>query len=162
MTTLDALHAALDATPGDALCRLAIADYLDENGLPGGPGYRALGTLDLAPRYFTHRSVPVEYTGRYGFSKHPTHTTPGAFYADSWEWWIFVPYEPAYDRRRKYGLVSVWLALVDGRIWGNPKERVSVDFGTRRAAEDAAAVAFTRLPPARQAALLAEAVACAS
>jgi uncharacterized protein (TIGR02996 family) len=42
-----ALQRALDEDPTNATIRLALADHLDEEGDPRGPGYRAMGVLGI-------------------------------------------------------------------------------------------------------------------
>jgi uncharacterized protein (TIGR02996 family) len=52
MTTEDDFQAALDANPTDWQTRLVFADWLDEQGDPRGPGYRALGMMRNVPDHF--------------------------------------------------------------------------------------------------------------
>lgn len=47
MTTEEDFQRALDADPENGGLRMVFADYLDEQGDPRGPGYRALGLLGL-------------------------------------------------------------------------------------------------------------------
>lgn len=51
MTTEEDFQRALDADPTNGGLRMVFADYLDEQGDPRGPGYRALGAIAWAPRY---------------------------------------------------------------------------------------------------------------
>ena len=132
MTTLDALHAALDGRPGDWQLRLAIADYHDEHGDPAlASGYRALAA---------NRVVCIDgmfwNLARYRFCWSYTFPTgpdaPG-------------PYAVAM-------LPPVWFTRwgVATNDWHSPE-----DCG-RREAEDAAARAFAAIPSAHvRAAILA-------
>ena len=135
MTTEDAFNAALDVDPADHRTRLLLADWLAERGDPRAEGYRALGVN----RLFGCDSVTHE---------------------GGVEW---LPHQEAtWFRRDGAGddghddLPPDWFAALGNRArwlfwtkpWTNP-------YPNRRAAEDAAALAFAKLPPERRAQLLA-------
>lgn len=132
MTTEEDFQAALDAHPDDWQTRLIFADWLDERGDPRGPGYRALGVL---------RRRPVDMTGTvFCWSFHNGKGT----------------YVGTHKRRpKKHSLPQIWIDAMtsfSGSFWAHGGH--SRGLSTRRAAEDAAALAFARLPAARQRALL--------
>jgi len=133
---VEALHAALDAMgrdPCDHALRGALADALDEAGDPRGGGYRAMSLNGL----YTHTRVPVDRRHWTWFSL--------AYLRDDRilprDWFDLLP--GGYCRHTDGTDVSATC----GGIWK--------DYATRRAAEDAAADAFARLPAARQHELLA-------
>ena len=131
MTTEDAFQALLDAEPDNHTARLIFADWLDEQGDPRGPGYRALGANR---RYACDEEfIPCPYMSNRG----------------KWCW----------------SLPTDWFDLVElagkGNWFGDEKGsqfapcwELRID-ATRREVEDAAALAFAKLPEARQAELLA-------
>lgn len=129
MTTEDDFQAALDAKPRDATTRLVFADWLDERGDPRAEGYRALGVRIRSLR-----------TGDPTLLGNP----------DRWRW-NFLPAD--------------WAALMDPPATAFRKEEDRPDaiatitvaewLTTRRAADDAAALAFALLPADRRAELLA-------
>jgi uncharacterized protein (TIGR02996 family) len=127
--TEDDWHAALDAHPDHHELRLRFADWLELQGDPRAEGYRALGLLRLYP-------CP------------PRGYDPGCPY------WIRDP--SRYRDYAHHALCVDWFALLDVKgteydcapMWSN-------DTGaTRRGLEDAAALAFSRLPADRRAELL--------
>jgi uncharacterized protein (TIGR02996 family) len=135
MTDEDAFQSWLDAHPDDHTCRLVFADWLQERIDVRAEGYRALGALRLIPLGVTI-----------------THDARGE---------DLVPY-----RGRLVWVYGAVGALEPGphllpKSW---KEKISVKppsdlswrrFLSRREAEDAAALAFSLLPPERRAELLA-------
>ncbi len=135
----EAFHAHLDAHPDDHTARMILADHLDEMGDPRGPGYRALGMLGRQPKH-----VP-ENTNR-PFDR-PEH----------YEWgWLTDP--TFHSERNKYpsAVTREWNDAIgehpdNMRIWGPTG---TPTFASRRTAEDAAAHAFSQLPPERQHELL--------
>ena len=130
MTTEDDFQRALDADPADYQTRLVFADWLDERNDPRAAGYRALGVLRRSPHH-----VP-----------HPRTRLP----------WLFVDPGIRLDIPGNY---SESTALPDDWYAALPRfpnsKRYAEEHKTRRAAEDAAALAFARLPAARRAELLA-------
>jgi uncharacterized protein (TIGR02996 family) len=134
VTTEDDFQRALDARVTDWQTRLVFADWLQERGDPRADGYRALG---MFRKYALKISTGVrlwlfgwdESNPNYGTAENKIHT-----YADS-------------------QLPDDWYVLItDGsRATKDHWER----FDSRREAEDAAALAFGRLPAARRAELLA-------
>lgn len=135
MTTEDDFQNALDAQPDDWHTRLVFADWLDEHADPRAAGYRALGLLK-------RRAYVC------GFD----NGTAGAWLGASW-----VACTNNGDKR-VYTVAADWYKVIDGfgddprykpRYNGKPERKV-----TRRAIEDAMALAFGRLTAARQKRLL--------
>lgn len=132
MTTEEDFHAALDAHPDDAHCRRVFADWLQERGDPRAEGYRALGATRRQPRNFCNAGKDWLW--------HPDvhaldldHVPSASILPKDW-------YD-ALDGGRPFGAL----------VWPCSTKPVF----TRRAAEDAAALAFANLPAARRAELLA-------
>lgn len=129
VTTEDDFQYLLDLHPDDHTTRLVFADWLDERADPRAEGYRAMGVLRLHPMMPASRE--------WGFWEN--RTDPSEFS------------EPArlpVDWFAALGASSdafVTLHNDDGTRW----------WATVRDASDAAALAFARLPAARQAELLA-------
>ena len=127
MTTEDDFQAALDAHPEDWQTRLVFADWLQERGDPRADGYRALGVLRLCP-----------------FGLH-----------DFW-WWTTIDSKHCPKEGVKGNgctLPDDWFALVDLAPANGMFKPVGngIDFkNTRREIEDAAALAFGKLPARRQ------------
>jgi uncharacterized protein (TIGR02996 family) len=130
VTTEDDFHTALDANPEDWQTRLVFADWLEERGDPRAEGYRALGARRLRPNKWVQ--LP-----------------------DVFHWWWGGDEVFWRNNTDVVVLPRDWFeALPDQEL-----DRVAWpwhdDPNTRRAAEDAAAAGFARLPPERRAALLA-------
>jgi len=134
--TVDALHRHLNAHPGDHQARLILADALED--VPElehlAEGYRALAALDR---------LPFPNGG-------------GHLLERSWATWS----TPEQDNRGKdlSALPADWCGLIRdaGAVCeGSRKGHFMIVFHTRRESEDAAALAFSRLPAARRAELLA-------
>jgi uncharacterized protein (TIGR02996 family) len=133
VTTEDDFQKALDANPADWQTRLVFADFLQERGDPRAEGYRALGVLRLRPCHLDAECFTPE---------HPAARTPeflGKF------WWCNAD-DARYERFR---LPPDWYR---GLKWPRSSGR---KYATRRDAEDAAALAFSKLPRERRAELLA-------
>lgn len=134
MTTEEDFQAALDADPNDHQTRLVLADWLQDRGDPRAEGYRALGTLRRQPSY-----IRISERGRRGV----------------WWWADKMDEAPLMAWR----LPGDWCAHL--RVKGSGRGYYPIADGananTRRAVEDAAAVAFSLLPPERRAELLAAA-----
>lgn len=126
MTTEDDFQSALDADPSDWQTRLVFADWLQERDDPRAEGYRFLGI---------HRRCPE--VSAYG-NEH------------GWNRWTQTPNE--HDLWKKEGS-PFCLPLDLYRAAGGSDTRPWHE--TRREAEDAAALAFAKLPAARRAELLA-------
>lgn len=138
MTTtadIEALHAHLDAEPGDHTARLILADMLEEAGDVRAEGYRAMARHRMRPCHL--RPCPSDPT------------------CDHWMWqllprrhvtsdgYTFDADSPAWGE---------WFRLFCPRLFGAHFGRRG---GGRRAAEDAAALAFSQLPADRRRELLA-------
>jgi uncharacterized protein (TIGR02996 family) len=133
MTTEDDFHAILDANPDDHHTRLVFADWLQDRGDARAEGYRALGVLEKYP----------SVTGRFstfGGSDHPYRFDVdwmlfNKMYLLPYDWFRLMPYDPLEDW--KHGNLVVWRRLA-----------------TRRKLEDAATLAFAKLPESRRRELL--------
>jgi uncharacterized protein (TIGR02996 family) len=146
MTTEDDFHAALLAQPGDWQTRLVLADFLQERGDPRADGYRALGRLQKRPRpdsqetRATRRFITWFNLSRQEAERYHVNSLP-----DDW----FSALEGG-EQLSDEGAVFEAGGLYYGD-W--------LDYPSCREAEDAAALAFARLPPARRAELMAAAPA---
>jgi uncharacterized protein (TIGR02996 family) len=136
VTTEDDFQAALDEHPDDWQTRLVFADWLQECGDPRADGYRALGV---------RRRVPEPYTN----SLHPGRWKGATEYTF---WGLVLPHE--YDKAPER-IEADWFAGIP-RDESNPDDRGGNyrSRPTRRAIEDAAALAFAKLPAERRAELL--------
>lgn len=134
MTTEDDFQNHLDAHPDDHLTRLVFADFLQDRDDPRAEGYRAMGCVRRRPQLenFTYRWYDDD-------SYPPDCTDPASNIPKKWF--------DAMSGGETYpdGANFFWV-----RIWP-----------TRRAAEDAAALAFAKLPEDRRRALLAGKVVAA-
>ena len=140
MTTEEAFQAALDAEPDNHTLREIFADWLEEQGDERADGYRALGVngLTACDRY--------------------SHLENGKWVVDKW-----IPKSPAYlwkSKSRVFSrpwndLPSDWFDLIDS---GNRVVNAQIEHriwpGGRRDGENAAALAFAKLPESRRAELL--------
>lgn len=140
MTTEDDFRRALDAHPDDHHTRLVFADWLEEHGDPRAEGYRVLGALRRWP--FRWRNPPdKKKVFRWLF-----HNGTGT-YQD----------RPIPDEHR---LPQDWIDAISGKKLRQPLI-ICWDIGTggtpapRSMMEDAAALAFAKLPAKRRATLLA-------
>lgn len=137
MTTEDDFQRQLDANPDDFHTRLVFADWLQERGDERAEGYRALGRLRL-----------IAHDGGRGFhygwcccdNPHITGSLQNP-----------ASRSPAWRKYKQSGLPVPWFAVMalSGEYW------IEL-WRTRREAEDAAALAFAKLPPERRAELLAQ------
>lgn len=127
MTTAADFHAALRADRDAHHARLVFADWLDERDDPRGPGYRALGMLGRRPAY--------------------CNTEPT---------WFNAADTRVGGREGPEDLPRDWFLLLEG--WDDNDGTYWRDWAgsgdAQARAEDAAALAFARLPPERQAYLL--------
>jgi uncharacterized protein (TIGR02996 family) len=131
VTTEDDFQAQLDADPTDWQTRLVFADWLQERDDRRAEGYRALGAL----RYRPWRSCGG--TSWWNWSRYgsPITDLPSQWDNDAGE------------------LPGDWFAAVVGDP--PPSVMPEIFVGSRRAADDAAARAFAKLPAARRTELLA-------
>lgn len=135
MTTEEDFHRALDANPEAHHTRLVFADWLQERGDPRAEGYRALG--QLGANASNSRGTGTQFR---------------------WEpemeccWFCAGTVETVTDDRiRANFLPADWFT----RMSRPGPESTRTDWHTsRRAAEDAAALAFAMLPAVRRAELL--------
>lgn len=151
MTEEDAFQSALDSNPDDATTRLVFADWLDERGDPRASGYRALGRygrspcIDWAPPGMLRDRV-----------KHPTTSET------CWGWWSYGSNPAARERLRDQlrsgaGRVTcavlpfLWAKSIKSLyLYGYYDSEFSVDFLSRREADDAAAIAYFEMTPKDQ------------
>lgn len=126
-----AFQMKLDEHPDDHATRLVFADWLQERGDPRAEGYRALARCGfvLSDRY---SGPPIRYIPK---------QASRVFRFDST------------GTGRDYTFPADWYALLPGAK--ADESGGCVLFPNRRAAEDAAALAFAALPKARRDALLA-------
>ncbi len=132
MTTEDDFQAALDAQPDHWQTRLVFADWLDERGDVRAAGYRELGRLRLNPVLCIQSS---------GGQRHYIVGDSGA--------------PPSAELQRQYHaclLPQTWFRSCR-KGDGFPENEAWKFYDTRRAADDAAALAFTQLPAEQRAAL---------
>jgi uncharacterized protein (TIGR02996 family) len=151
VTTEEDFQAALDADPNDWQTRLVFADWLQDRGDERAEGYRALGVLRRVPtsKFFQPRSRKrwyLWYSTTHGGNLERNRHGPASAIIES---------------MRVAALPTDWcetiLALTPAEKRGNHRGGWFGYGVTRREAEDAAALAFARLPPERRAELLAEA-----
>jgi uncharacterized protein (TIGR02996 family) len=144
VTTEEDFQAALDADPADWQTRLVFADWLQERGDTRADGYRALGRLRLRPV----RGGNVESEAGVAF------THPGFMTREEVD---------RLSRSEKARAILLASCLPDDWVSCVPQTKGFSDSAwdvwrvraTRRAIEDAAALAFAKLPPDRQCELLA-------
>lgn len=129
MTTEDDFQRALDENPDDWQTRLVFADWLQERDDPRAEGYRALGALNKFARRQPITSSAFGFThpgnDRVAELRMESATLPSDWWSAAWE------ATPTYER-------NLW--------WFNRHSRCG--------AEDAAALAFAKLPASRRAELL--------
>lgn len=126
MNDEDDFQRMLDANPDDHNTRLVFADWLQERDDPRAEGYRWLGESGLRP-IDDRVSVAADWSPLEMSGKH-------------WGW--------RYEKYRPFPIACLPALLTNStREW-------SYCYGTRREAEDAAALAFSRLSAARRAELL--------
>lgn len=129
MTTEEDFQKRLNRSPRDWQTRRVLADWLEERGDPRAEGYRALGVLRLYPNR--------------------AHKMRGEGGRDHW-------WEAAGEVNHHPGaLPNDWYDLLGAGsyVWWPPHGRRP--FLSRREIEDAAALAFAKLPAERRAELLA-------
>jgi uncharacterized protein (TIGR02996 family) len=131
LTTEDDFQQKLDEHPNDWQTRLVFADWLEEHGDPRAEGYRALG----ACRYVLCDYYPGK---RPQYLPHQRSS-------------IFCE-EGGIGKDCDYRLPSDWYKKLLRR--GYKSTDTCIPFENRRAAEDAAALAFTKLSAKRRAELL--------
>lgn len=122
MITEDDFQRVLDENPGDHNTRLVFADWLEERDDVRAPGYRAMGQLRLFP---ASRPIYDTKDGKY------THEY-------LWSW-----HELVTGRPFAAGLKSIWFSKINATA---DQAKWKGRWSTRREAEDAAALAFSRIP----------------
>src|SRR5262249_51212513 len=133
MNEEEAFQAALDANPSDHVTRLVFADWLDEQGDPRGPGYRALGQARLYPQH-SPDYTPWNYNGEDWRERRS---------AGAWSWWRTADGSKEGHPLARSVLDNEWfegLKTPYNYIWGVGVEQ-SKDYFTRREADDDAALA---------------------
>lgn len=131
-----AMQAHLDQHPDDHTTRGVLADHLEEIGDPRAAGYRALAVQRKHPWFF----APDQ---SHDWAKEDNKTPANGVFATT--------IDDDYPVGTRHGLPLDWFARVAQENRNNPQWKAH---DTRRAAEDAAALAFSQLPPERQAELL--------
>jgi uncharacterized protein (TIGR02996 family) len=126
VTTEEDFQHALDANPADWQTRLVFADWLQDRGDLRAEGYRALGHNLCRPYYFSGER--------------------------RWFWWEACGTDPGESHHGCLGDIQWWGCISGGQHHSFSYARA---FDTRSEAEDAAALAFGRLPPELRAQLLA-------
>jgi uncharacterized protein (TIGR02996 family) len=134
MTTEEDFHYALGANPDDWQMRLVFADWLQDRGDPRAEGYRALGL---------RRWQSYVMSDRFSVANYPARSS-GDDRSDLPNDWFKGVFARARPNHR---------VVLKESIPGN--EGSWCWFGSRREAEDAAALAFAELPAKRRAELLA-------
>lgn len=144
MTDEEGFQTALDARPDDWGLRLIFADYLEERNDPRAPGMRALGQLRMRPRHCRFHVEHILY--------------------ESWHWELSIRKPRAWSESLTAKFFAVrppmrtWFHQLRRRVSTQPRYSHIVFFysetGGRRAAEDAACLAFARLNPNTQARIL--------
>jgi uncharacterized protein (TIGR02996 family) len=129
-TTEDDFQRMLDANPDDHQTRLVFADWLDERGDPRAEGYRAIGQLRRRTHQSQYYSIRGENVWLWGSTK-----LPSKMYTDLYPGIV---------------LPSDWLETIQGTHPTYEHNDYWRYHSTRREAEDAAAVAFGQLSPARK------------
>jgi hypothetical protein len=136
---VDGIHARLDGQIDDWQARLVLADLLDDIGDPRAAGYRAMGRLRLWPL--------LRSKGLYGGD-------PDDAMERLWQWWLDVrPRHAKKGESAHCGIPGPWCKAINAL---HP-HHANCTHHTRRAAEDALALAFSHLSPAEQAEILTEA-----
>ncbi|MBM3980947.1 MAG: TIGR02996 domain-containing protein [Planctomycetes bacterium] len=135
MTSEEDFQTALDTNPEDWYTRLVFADWLDERADPRAAGYRALGTVR---RRSYVCGFDNESTGRW-------KDTGWMAVADGGDEEVFTVPQDWFDAIKGLGKDKRYRPLYAART----RKR------NRRQIEDAVALAFARLPAARQLELLA-------
>lgn len=131
-------QAHLDAHPDDHKARRLLGEWLQWHGDERGEGYRALAACGKEP-YCGNRKRMVWFCKRMVWFC--------ARYYDA----IAATEEAAIHRMLPHHLEGDWCDAIKQR---KPTSANWHDYRTRRAAEDAASLAFARLPAERRAALL--------
>lgn len=130
-----AFQAALDANPEDHVTRLVFADWLEERGDPRGEGYRALGVGRKWPSVSEARWETNEWWHSFW---HVNYKHPYSMIDEDWSALWLEPLKEGLTHEERMQLMAI-------RPFG---------YRTRREAEDAAALAFAKLPAERRAELL--------
>lgn len=128
MTSEEDFQRMLDANPDDWQTRLIFADWLEDRGDGRAEGYRALGRN----RYFPHPGVK-EQEGKCPYYTNRALLGIDTHYALPKDW---------FEKIKMRGKTSF-----DAPRWGAFR-------ATRQICDDAAALAFAKLPAPRQAELL--------
>lgn len=174
MTTEDAIHAALDRDPGDAMARLALADWLDENAVanpcdkchPAHPGrvWTGIDGMKWIPCPTCHgtgtvsdgrreRAAGYRALAACGFRPQHLRPVPDNPIHDHWMYQCL-----PFHKGDWYGAVrhtfdlnnadeEAWFRAVEPRLAGCHSR-------SRREADDRFALAFGRLPADVQARIL--------
>jgi uncharacterized protein (TIGR02996 family) len=136
VTTEDDFRKRLNRVPWDWQARLVFADWLEERGDPRAEGYRAMGRRQ---RYARLSFCAPKHYGWWDESDDEVRGGSGTLDPDD------IPTDWLRATAEQGKLLRLRSFLDHG---------TSIDFRTRRQAEDAAALAFATLPAARRKELL--------
>jgi uncharacterized protein (TIGR02996 family) len=142
MTTEDDFQTAIDAQPKDWQTRLVFADWLEDRGDPRAAGYRAIAIQQRRPLQGQKMQKDKGYDEK----------TQKRKSLDTW-WW----HCPANDLQTHNNIPRDWFDLLpagEGSKFFWPVHSDAKGLMSRRGCEDALALAFSKLPPERQAELL--------
>ena len=143
MTTEDDFQKAIDKSPEDWQTRLVFADWLQDRGDPRAAGYRAIAIQQRRPLQ-GHKS-----------HKDPKDKSGKVKNLDTW-WW-HCPGNDSQVYTMYNHLPRDWYDLLpegEGNKSFWPVHSDTKGLMSRRGCEDALALAFSKLPAARQAELL--------
>ncbi len=136
MGTERAFQTRLNRVPHDHHTRLVFADWLDEQGDERGPGYRALGV------------------NRFWVFDWPDHTEGSL---RLWTWYPHSRLSYLHERELPddwFTRLPAWECLYSNGAPGGNEGMAWRDYRSRQLADDAAALAFAKLPAERRAELL--------
>lgn len=149
MTTEDDFQNQLDQCPEDHNTRLVFADWLDERNDPRGPGYRALGMCRVYPHKNTFTGKSFVYHNGKGHYGSPDKPMPICHRIPSQRWLDLIQDEEYKKSGEKDEKMKV---PEDYKTKGTVLSSCLAE--TRRWLEDCAALAFLKLDPIEQAAML--------
>ena len=116
-------RAALEAGPGDRLVRLAFADWLEERGVSGAAGWRALGVYGRVPAALVYYGPRLGWRRRNLQERVADGVNRAVFRADPgllpWPWYVGVVrvtggnwFHTRWDA--EWAAADGWVAMGDG------------------------------------------------